>query len=250
MDILGHIAKPDFALRVNLADQYNMKAILLCGGKGERLRPLTTSLPKPLVPIKGKAILSYVIDHLKSYGLNSFVIASGYKAELIDEFFEKNYSDSDIQIVNSKDADILQRIIDCMEHVEEDFMVLYGDTLSNVDIDKIINFHKENEAKATVTLWPLRSDFGVMDVENNLVSSYVEKPILDKWINIGYFCLKKELLPMMKEYTTFKDFLNALVEKQMLHAWKHKGVHITVNTQKELSEAEKNINLVTKHEDG
>ena len=225
----------------------SLNAILLCGGKGERLRPLTESLPKPLVSIKGKPILGHLLDYLSSSPINHYLIAAGYEVKKIHEYFsEYPPENKEVTIVDSGDVDIIERIRSCAKLIQSDgFLVLYGDTLSDININKLLTFHSGHSGSATVTLWPLHSPFGVMDVdEQGKVKSYMEKPVLDKWINIGFFYFSAELIPTMERFEKYEDFLKHLIDKKELYAYKHAGMHITVNTQKELSEAEQNISML------
>ena len=222
-----------------------LKIILLCGGKGERLYPLTNDIPKPLLKIRDKPILSYIIEHLAKYDLKDLIITTGYKAERISDFIQENYSGSGFRIVDSGDVDIINRIQDSITDVDGDFMILYGDTISNIEINELVRFHQSNEKPATMTVWQLRSQFGIVDLgEKGEVQGFQEKPKLDKWINIGYFYFKQELKGMLGEYDSYAEFLNVLAERRLLNAFRHEGIHITVNTLKELSEAEKNIKRI------
>lgn len=224
----------------------NLKCILLCGGKGERLRPITDSIPKPLIPIKNKPILSYLIDHISKFGHEDLIVATGYQAEKIESFFSDAYKNLKIKLVNSGEADIIQRLKDCLEVAgDSDFMVFYGDTLSDIDISELIKFHQSHSGKATITVWPLQSQFGILEIdESNMVESFLEKPILDKWINIGYFYFDNSLKKEINKFNEFEEFLKYLIDKNELGAFKHTGLHITVNTQKELAEAENNISIL------
>ena len=222
-----------------------LKIILLCGGKGERLYPLTNDIPKPLLKIRDKPILSYIIEHLAKYDLKDLIITTGYKAERISDFIQENYSGSGFRIVDSGDVDIINRIQDSITDVDGDFMVLYGDTISNIEINELVRFHQSNEKPATMTVWQLRSQFGIVDLgEQGEVQGFQEKPKLDKWINIGYFYFKQELKEMLGKYDSYAEFLNVLAERRLLNAFRHEGIHITVNTLKELSEAESNIERI------
>lgn len=217
------------------------QAIILCGGKGERLRPLTADLPKPLIPIKGRPLLGHIVEHVRKHKVQDLIAAVGYKADRIAEYFEKDLG-LKVRLVDSGDADIVKRLTACAPLITGGFLVLYGDTLSNVDIDDLIAFHRARPQKATVTVWPLRSPFGLLEVgEDGKVLSFKEKPTLDKWINIGYFYFEKEALSWMAGFEHFEDFLVDLVTKGELNAYRHKGVHITVNTINDLKEAEENI---------
>ena len=99
------------------------KVILLCGGKGERLRPLTSNTPKPLIPLNNKPILSYIFEHLEGYKLNDFIIATGYKAEKIDSFMDSIKPSFSYKTVNLGNADIIQRIKGVSKFLDSDFMV-------------------------------------------------------------------------------------------------------------------------------
>lgn len=216
--------------------------LILCGGKGERLRPLTESTPKPLVHIKGRPILSYLLDHIIKFKVDNIVIAAGFQANKINVFFRENYRELNVTIVTSGDVDIIERIKACTPHLKGDFILLYGDTLADVNLNQLQDFHFSHNSKATITLFPLKSQFGLaeLDLDNN-VTNFREKPTLDQWINIGNFYYDKEVLEWMKDFTSYADFLEFLGKTRSLKGFRHYGVHITVNTLRELDEAEQNI---------
>jgi NDP-sugar pyrophosphorylase family protein len=219
-----------------------VKTILLCGGKGERLYPLTSDIPKPLVKINEKSILSHIIDHLAKFNMTDLIILTGYKSDKIESYISEKYSKANIQIIDSGDADIIQRLKDALPYIEGDFMVLYGDTISNIDISDLRQFHRLSKYPVTMAVWPLISQFGIVDInDKGGVVGFKEKPKLDKWINIGYFYFNYNMLHMIKEASSFSEFLEQIASKGILGAYKHEGIHITINTVKELSEAQKNI---------
>ena len=225
-----------------------IQALILCGGKGERLRPLTNNIPKPLVKIQGKSILGYIIDHLNSYNINDIIITTGYKSDEINQYMKKNYKKKNYKIVDSGNVDIIFRIIDSIPYIQNDLLVLYGDTLADINIYKLQKYHFKKPEKATITLWPMQSQFGIFEVDSKgVVLTYSEKPIMDYWINIGYFYFDKAILTIIKNFKSYQTFLEHLVSTNELNAYKHKGAHITVNTLHELNEAEKNINLLFNH---
>jgi glucose-1-phosphate cytidylyltransferase len=220
----------------------DLKVLILCGGKGERLKPLTESVPKPLIKIKGRPILSYLLSHFESYGFRKFVIAVGYRSEAIIRYFEQNHRNIEIEISDSGDADIVNRIKDAAGYLTGDFIVCYGDTLADVDLYSLIRFHKGHGGDVSVTCYPLQSQFGILEISNGgRVSSFVEKPVLDKWINIGYFYFSRKILNELEKKNSFLEFLRESVNNGNLYSYKHRGMHITVNTVKELQEAEDNI---------
>ena len=126
-------------------------------------------------------------------------------------------------------------------------MVLYGDTLSDLDVDKLIKFHKQHSQPVTISVWPLKTQFGLIETDsNNKVISFKEKPTLDKWINIGYFYFDRDFMNVILQYSSFVSFLNDAAKKGIISAYKHEGVHITINTLRELNEAEDQLNKIVK----
>lgn len=221
-----------------------MIAILLCGGKGERLRPLTLELPKPMVKIKGKPIISYILNQIKHPKISKIYITVGYKAEIIEDYFKDSFLDRNIEIVNNGDVDIIERVKSVVNSnpEEKEFLLLYGDTISDVNIEKLYEYGLNTNSPGIITIWPLITTFGVVEIDSkNTVVGFKEKPKLDKWINIGYFILKSDILKHLYHFTKFEDYLLYCGENNFLKAYKHEGEHYTVNTIVELDLVEKNI---------
>jgi len=218
------------------------EAIVLCGGKGERLQPITFDIPKPLVKINEQPILYYVIKHLTKFKIKKIHIASGYKSEMIDEYFSKNQFEANIEVHDSGDVDIIKRIQDIIVNVQKDVLVLYGDTISNVDINELILNHRNYSNEITMTVWPLKTTYGLVKIgESGNIESFIEKPTLDMWINIGYLYINKNFKEMLLKYNSFENFLHESANLMSINAYKHLGLHVTVNTLSELEEAKKNI---------
>lgn len=211
----------------------SLPAIVLCGGRGLRLRPLTEDLPKPLVPVRGRPIIDYIVDHLTTSGVSNITLAGGY---LVDKL-AKHFQSSHVQVVDTGDCDIARRIAQVDQGADE-YLVLYGDTLSNVDLDALETHHHHSGSLATVTVWPMTSPFGLFEVEHGRVTSYAEKPTLSYWINIGYFILSRSALQRLSESLSFESFIESMVKGQQLCAYQHHGLHVTVNTRAELDDAE------------
>ena len=170
------------------------------------------------------------------------VIAAGFKAELIYKFFEENYHDMNVKIVNSGDVDVIERIKRCSSQIKDDFILLYGDVIANVNLEHLQKFHSSHSSKATITLWPFKSSFGLfeLDQDGNAIN-YREKPTLKDSINIGYFYYEIEILSWIKDFATYAEFLESLVNQRKLKGFMHHGVHLTINTLRELEEAEQVI---------
>ena len=221
--------------------------VLLCGGKGERLRPLTNEIPKPLIEIKGKTLISYQLEYFKKIGISRYIIATGYKTDKFEEFFKNNEKDLEIEIIDSGDVDIIKRIKDSSSMLKSDFLVCYGDTLADVNIRSLYEYHKSHNGLVSMTTFPMRSPFGLIDAnQNGRVKDYREKPVLNDWMNIGYMIFSIDVLDCINSFSNFVEFLHHLVSVKKLFSFKHRGLHITVNTIKELQEAEENIGNFTK----
>jgi glucose-1-phosphate cytidylyltransferase len=212
-----------------------LRAIVLCGGQGVRLRPLTYDLPKPLVQVRGRPIIDFIIDHLQAEGITEITLAAGYKAEMLMEHFRG----TEVTVVDTGDQDIAHRIRQLDDGSTGDTLVLYGDTLSDVNFSELLDSHCQARLPATVTVWPLRSNFGLFRIDDqSRVASYEEKPVLDRWINIGYFVFSRAALNVVCSSTSFEGALRRLVADGALNAFPHHGLHVTVNTRSELEDAE------------
>jgi glucose-1-phosphate cytidylyltransferase len=225
-----------------------MNTIILCGGKGERLRPLTLKIPKPMVNVKGKPILWYILKQLEQFKLGEIFLAVGYKSSSIKDYFRQNFLQLNITIVDDGDVDIIQRIKSVINlSPNEDALVLYGDTISDVDLDKLFLFSAKNKKCGTLTVWPLSTNFGVVEFNEKLeIIEFKEKPKLNKWINIGYFIMRKELFTHINNFEKFEDFLQYCGSNGLLNAYRHEGEHFTVNSVVELEYVEENINKIFK----
>ena len=223
----------------------NLSSIILCGGKGLRLRPITKDIPKPLVRINNKPMLYYIIQHLKKFKINQFIIATGYKSEKIEEFMKCTFPKLNYKIVKSGNVNTLVRIKKCLKHIDGDFLLSYGDTLSNININKLISFHKLKPNKATISSFPITIPFGVMELtKSGIVKSFKEKPILNEVMNIGYYYFTKSFHELIKKEKDLLSLINKLVYTKQLRCYQHDGVHITINTITELEYAKNNIKTI------
>jgi glucose-1-phosphate cytidylyltransferase len=197
-----------------------MEIIILCGGKGSRLSEETITKPKPMVEIGGKPILWHIMNTYSQYGFNKFILALGYKGSYIkDYFYRERISQSDFTIKmepnstpifhNNLKNDWEITFIDTGEDTlkgarlkklekyihSDNFMVTYGDGVSDVDISKLVEFHKKNNRIGTLTAVHPPSRFGELDLDGSNVLSFEEKPqMATGYINGGYFVFKKEIL--------------------------------------------------------
>ena len=225
----------------------NLTVLILCGGKGLRLRPLTNELPKPLIKIKNKTILENIIDYLKKNGLKDFIIATGYKHQIIDKFIKKKYKNFQIKTLHSGvNSDIIYRIKKLSKYSKKNLLVCYGDTLIDINLNKYIRFYLSNKKKISVASYQLQSSFGIFDINNkDQIIDFREKPSLNIWFNVGYFIFSQNNFNLFAKFKKFKDFLKFLSKKKKMKTYKHHGKHITINTLAELEKAKKvSTNLI------
>jgi glucose-1-phosphate cytidylyltransferase len=217
-----------------------LTAVILCGGKGERLRPFTDHLPKALVPLQGKPLLYHLMSYLSASGVSRFVLCVGYKAECIEQFVRESAQPNwQVECVNSGDASMADRILDALPRVPGQALICYGDILANVDLTALQRAHTESRALATLTVYPLHSPFGIIQFnEENRITGLAEKPILPHWINIGFMLCEPSAFQHLLHSSDMMEFSSALVNAGALFAYQHRGKHLTINTERERVQAE------------
>ena len=175
-----------------------------------------------------------------------FLILSGYLApKVADHISSIDISREGInfKVIDSGDVDIIERIRQALQYVKTKYLIiLYGDTISDVNIDDILAFHKTHNGIATMASWELKSNFGVIESDNSgLVTNYKEKPKMNVWINIGYIVFSTNEARFITNFDTFQEFLENLVETKNLYTYQHNGFHFTVNNLAELQDAEESL---------
>ncbi len=222
--------------------EINPTILILCGGKGERLKPLTKKTHKSLTKIGNKTILEHLIDFFKKNKLHNFIFATGHKSKQIENYLKKKVKNFDYQIINSGNVGIIDRLKDVYKKREENNIICYGDTLANINIKKYLKFLNKFKNKIVLTIYSPEVKFGIVDLgENNLVRNFREKPKLKIWINIGYIYIPKIMIKSVKKSKDFVKFLQKEIKRKNVVFFKHKDLHITVNTLSELEEAKKSI---------
>ncbi|MCK4634871.1 MAG: nucleotidyltransferase family protein [Candidatus Aenigmarchaeota archaeon] len=203
--------------------------IILAGGKGKRLRPMTDNMPKCLVPVNGKPLLEIQRDCLKSQGIEKIILACGHLWEKIKE----KYGDEFIYSVETEPLGTGGAIKKAMEYVEgERFFVMNSDEYSDINFREL-----EKLNGIVVALSQFNCRFGLVDTEDEFVTGFRQKPVLPYWANMGVYVFTKDIeLPDKGafETETFPD----LADERKLKAYKHKGTWITVNTIKDLEKLE------------
>ena len=205
-----------------------MQVVILAGGLGTRLAEETDVIPKPMVRIGNLPILHHIMNYYAVFGHTNFVIALGYKAEIIKNYFaDLNEINWNISLVDTGlDTATGGRIKRLESLLDEEFMLTYGDGLSNIDLDSLLKHHKKYNKIATVTAVRPPARFGTIHISDGIVTKFAEKDPQDEgWINGGFFCLKKRVLSFIQDFqTSFESGpLNSLVAVQELTAFEHSG---------------------------
>ncbi len=227
-----------------------MIAVILAGGMGTRISEETHLRPKPMIEIGGKPILWHIMKIYTAYGINDFIICLGYKGYIIKEFFSNYFlhmSDvtfdlekNRLEIHTPKTEPWKVTLIDTGEGTmtggrlkrikkylnNEDFCFTYGDGLSDIDLGRLIKFHRKQKKLATVTATQPPGRFGVLNVKNNKVISFKEKPHRDsRWINGGFFVLSPKVIDYIQGDETVweNEPMEKLAREGQLSSYMHKG---------------------------
>mgnify|MGYP003952149253 FL=1 len=210
-----------------------MKVVILAGGYGTRLAEYTSDIPKPLVKIGNEPILTHIMRFFSSFGFNSFIIAAGYKQKVIFDYYKDSIrlqkEFPSLKIVNTgKDTMTGGRILKLKHYFNENenFFMTYGDGLCDVNLNKLKKFHDSHGKIATVTAVHPPVRFGELEIANNRVTNFEEKPQAKAgWINGGFFVLNYKIFKYIKNDTTMfeRQPMSKLANERKLMAFKHNG---------------------------
>lgn len=245
-----------------------MKTIILCGGTGTRLKEETEFKPKPLVLVGGKPILWHIMQIYAYHGFNEFILALGYKGDMIKDYFLRertlvnnftletktgaltlhNNECNDFKITfveTGADSLTGERIRRVKDFVDGDFMVTYGDGVANIDIKELVNFHNEQGTSGTVTAVRPSTRFGFLDIDHSTqkLKSFFQHKITSEnddhvkdYINGGFMVFKKDVLDMLEKDSMIEHIFPVLTEKNDLSVYKHPGKWKCMDTYKEVEE--------------
>jgi glucose-1-phosphate cytidylyltransferase len=240
------------------------KVVILCGGTGTRLREETEFKPKPLVEIGGKPILWHIMKHYSRYGYRDFILALGYRGEMIVDYFENYHrrncdytlslkSASPRIFHDEPDPDELDwritfawtgqdtmtggRIRRIERYIDQDiFLATYGDGVSDVPIPAVVDFHRASGRTATLVGVHLPTTFGVLEADGGTVREFREKPVLQGWINGGFFVFGREIFKRLHADSDVLEErpLKELVDQGMLGVYPHDGFWKCMDTYKDV----------------
>lgn len=244
-----------------------MKAVILAGGRGTRLTEETTLKPKPLVEANGKPLIWHIMQNYSMHGITEFIILSGYKGQQIREYFANFWLHQadltfDLLTPNQEihkarglpwkvtvidtgtDTNTGGRIARLKGIVNEDFLLTYGDGISDIDILSLVKKHKEHDNYVTLTAVQPPARFGALSLEGDLVIGFEEKPKGDgAWVNGGFFVLTPKIFDYLGgDSSSFEiDALPKVADAGKLGAYKHSGYWQPVDTIRDLQRLEEAI---------
>ncbi len=212
-----------------------IQTIILCGGTGTRLKEETEYKPKPMVEIGGKPILWHIMKTYAHFGYNNFITALGYKGEVIRDWAIKNNEFNIAPIDTGLETPHGERVLKLKPYINEDlFMVTYGDGLANIDIGKLIAFHKAHGKIATITGVHPESRWGLVNTDaNSIITEFAQKPMLYDYVNGGFMVFNKEVFNYLKPGDMIEDPLKLLIPMGQAALYKHEGFWYGMDTYKD-----------------
>jgi mannose-1-phosphate guanylyltransferase len=227
-------------------------AVILVGGAGLRMRPLTEDMPKCMVPLHGKPLLYWTLHWLQEYGFEHVVLGVAYREEAIRKYIQENPVGMDVDFsrhtVEGETGEGFQLAIKRYVN-DDDFLAMNGDELTNLNVQKFVEFHLKHKPIATIAVSPMNSPFGILEIDgNDLVVEFKEKPVLkDKLVSTGIYLFNRAIIDYLPtseaiEKTTFP----LLTKNKRLKAYRlgENERWLTINSIKDLSIAEKEFALI------
>jgi glucose-1-phosphate cytidylyltransferase len=231
--------------------------VILCGGQGTRMSDVSRVVPKPMLPIGGMPILWHIMKMYSHQGFNNFVLCLGHLGDVIEDFFTRDTFEGRAIL------DLDYRLAKCSERWEpgwritfartgewtptggrlkcienlidgDDFMLTYGDGLSDVRLDELLQCHRRLNRTATLTGVRARAAFGLLDVKDGVATTFVEKPLLEKRVNGGFFVFKREIFGYLASDEALEETpLLTMVERGELAVYEHDGFWYSMDTKKD-----------------
>jgi glucose-1-phosphate cytidylyltransferase len=216
-----------------------VKTVILCGGRGVRALPETLEVPKPLLTVGGRPVLGHVMEIYAAQGFTDFVLAAGYKAELVWKFAQGLPEAWNVEVVDTgEETGTGGRVAKVAGRLGDLFHLTYSDGLGDVDLEALVAFHRSHPGCATVTTVSLPSPYGTFDLDDGgRVRGFREKPKLpDHLINAGFFVMDGSVFDHWVGDDLEREVLPVLADAGELHAYRHDGFWKSMDTQKDAQE--------------
>lgn len=226
-------------------------AIILAGGKGERLRPFTNDRPKPMIEVGGKPILAYIIEQFVKAGITEFVFACSYKHEVIKSYIGDGSKFGITAKFSIEDKPLgrgggIKKAMKQLPGGWQDTVVLNGDNLWKLDLLGMMKKHKEKKAVATIAVVPLKSPYGIVEFnDSDEVTGFREKPELPNWINGGVYIFNKEIKKMLPDKGDHETETFNKLPKEKFIVFRSRDYWRGIDTVKDLTEAENEASKIS-----
>ena len=229
------------------SDQFeltNMKCVILAGGYGTRISEESHLKPKPMIEIGGKPILWHIMKIYSAHKINDFIICLGYKGNQIKEYFDKfDFTPWNVQLVDTGENTMTGgRLKRTQDRIDDTFCATYGDGVSNIDINRLISFHKEKKSLVTLTAVHPPERFGVLNISGDYVTEFHEKRTSEySWINGGFFVFEPKIFDYLHDDSTVLETtpLETIAKEQQLTSFKHNGFWYPMHTLRDKNHIEK-----------
>lgn len=218
-----------------------MKVLILAGGRGTRAYPYTDYLPKPMMPIGGKPIITRVMQIFANQGVTDFVLSLGYRKEIILDYFAGRSLGWNVELVDTGDeSDTGDRVRLCQDRLGDEFFVTYSDGLCDVNLAKLCDFHRGHDGLVSITNVPLRSQYGTIESDREgRVRAFREKPVLPEHrINAGFCVMNKGVFDLWEGHSLERDVFPNLLAHKTLYSYDHDGFFKSMDTFKDQQELE------------
>lgn len=221
-------------------------AVILVGGSGLRMRPYTEDMPKCMIPLRGKPLIYWTLTWLRDYGFNHIVLGVAYRKEAVIEYVRENPVGVDVDFSeHTQEGETGEGFRLAIErHVsDENFLAMNGDELTNLNLERFVEFHLKQKPVATIAVSPMHSPFAVLEIDGNDIIEFKEKPILeDELVSAGIYVFNHAILDYLPlKGTIEKTAFPMLAERRLLKAFRLDKDErwLTINSVKDLSVAEK-----------
>ena len=222
-----------------------MKAVVQCGGKGTRLRPYTSVLPKPLMPIGARPVLELLLKWLRRNGIEDIYVTTGYLSHLIRSFcgngrqwgVRLEYTQESEPLGTIGPLALLRDELDCT------FLVINGDVLTDLNLKAFLACHRSHGHPLTIatTFRPIKMDYGVVDDTDGVVTNFREKPTLLNSVSMGAYCMEPEILDLIPDGTPFgfDDLVINMIDRKIpVHTYRHSGIWLDIGRTEDFHKAQ------------
>ena len=241
----------------------NPQVVLLCGGSGTRLREETEFKPKPLVEVGGLPILLHIMKAYSHFGFRDFILCLGYKGEMIKEFFmnyewrtndftlnlksgreyvahhktpmedwKVTFADTGDKTLTSERLMLIRKYLNDCPY----FLATYGDGVSDINVNELVDFHKKTGKIATLTGVHPSSKYGIVEASDSTVTSFMQKPALKDFVNGGFFVFNKEIFDHLRTGEMLEVILDELIKIKQLSIYKYEGFWRSMDTYKDVKD--------------